>query len=136
MNLSANASGHTVEYIVSARGKLQLVVDGYAYYRNKLEGDRQSFYCIQYKTLRFVADSTIHRHLIGVDLKHLQCFVIFMINVFPFRCPAKARTYTKSDQVDIIDARHNHPLYVPRRKHGEGLKLKQAILEKNKNVRK
>lgn len=52
--LGSKVDGHVIEYIVSSRGKLQLLVDGYVFYRNKAEGDKQSFYCIQYKQLRFV----------------------------------------------------------------------------------
>lgn len=53
-SILAKVDGHTIEYIVSSRGKIQLLVDGYTYYRNKAEGDKQSFYCIQYKHFRFV----------------------------------------------------------------------------------
>lgn len=74
ISFSAKVDGHTIEYIVSSRGKLQLCVDGYAYYRNKAERNMQSFYCIQYKHFRFVSNlrkianppkiSSTHHHII------------------------------------------------------------------------
>lgn len=47
-----SAEGHTIEYIVSARGKIQLVIDSYAFFRNKSEVNRETYYCNQYKTLK------------------------------------------------------------------------------------
>lgn len=52
--------GHLVELIVSSKGKLQLLIDGYKYYRNSIDLNKQSFRCAYYKSaLRYFLDRLI-----------------------------------------------------------------------------
>lgn len=47
--------GRSVELIISSRGKLQLLVDGFKFFRNSIELNKQSFRCVYYKsTLKWV----------------------------------------------------------------------------------
>lgn len=46
--------GHSVEYIVSARGKIQLLIDSYPYYRYLVEKDKITYKCVQNRVLGFV----------------------------------------------------------------------------------
>lgn len=43
---------HTIEYIVSVRGKMQLMIDGHRYFRNKADHEKESFYCCKKKNFR------------------------------------------------------------------------------------
>lgn len=53
-----------------------------------------------------------------------------------FRCPARARTYTKEKRVEVVESSHNHPPNIPRRQHGEAQKLRQACIEKKKKAKR
>lgn len=49
--LLVTIEGRKVEVIISSRGKLQLLVDGFKYYRNTIELNKQSFRCVYYKSM-------------------------------------------------------------------------------------
>lgn len=53
-SVTALVDGHTVHYIMSSKGKLQLLIDGHPYFRNKVQGNRQTFVCNQYSTKKLV----------------------------------------------------------------------------------
>lgn len=46
--------GHSIEYIISVRGKVQLVVDGYPFYRYTVEKNKTTYNCVQNRILGFV----------------------------------------------------------------------------------
>lgn len=49
--------GRVVELVISSRGKLQLLIDGFKYFRNTVELTKQSFRCVYYKSnLKWVAE--------------------------------------------------------------------------------
>lgn len=113
----ATVDGHTIEYIISSRGKIQLLVDGYTYYLNKAEKDKRSFYCIQYKVLRFVVFSSI-KYPEKIDWIFDGIYWCVYYCIWFNRCPAKVRVY-KNNRFVIVCVEHNHPLHVPRRKWGQ-----------------
>lgn len=49
------------------------------------------------------------------------------MNCLHFRCPARVRTYTKSNKIDIINIEHNHPLQLPRKQTGKGRKNRKSV---------
>lgn len=42
-----NIDGHTIEYIVNQKGNLQLVIDGYQFYRSKSSTKKMYYTCVQ-----------------------------------------------------------------------------------------
>lgn len=94
-----DVDGHKIEYIISSRGKIQLLVDGHIFTRNKAEGHKQSFYCIQYKQLRFVFSL--------IKYKVYENFNDLLVSYIWFdRCQARIRTY-KNDRTEIISLGKN-----------------------------
>lgn len=61
-------------------------------------------------------------------------FLSLQIIRLPSRCPARVRTYTKGNKVDIINVEHNHPLHVSRRQTGEGSKYRKKTRSNVKNT--
>ncbi|XP_055595679.1 modifier of mdg4-like isoform X27 [Uranotaenia lowii] len=83
---AAQVDKHEVQYIMSARGGMQLSIDGYRFTRERIKENAINYRCVHYK---------------------------------PLGCKARAKTGkdTKS-VVQVIDAQHNHPMQMDRRKNG------------------
>ncbi|XP_058170974.1 modifier of mdg4-like isoform X15 [Anopheles ziemanni] len=76
---------HKIEYIVTARGGLQLSIDNFRYARDRIKGGTASYRCVHYK---------------------------------PLGCRARAKTDNVSGKLNVINASHNHPVHMDRRKRG------------------
>ncbi|XP_035777051.1 modifier of mdg4-like isoform X31 [Anopheles albimanus] len=50
-NEQASQDKYRIEYFVTARGGLQLIIDGYRYSRDRILGDCTTYRCVQYKPL-------------------------------------------------------------------------------------
>lgn len=118
--------GHTIEYIVSIRGKLQLLIDGYPYYRYAIEKNKTTYNCVQNRILGFVW-SFFFLHLIeNYDEKEWNdcCYECNFYSLFiQYRCQAKARVIGKNDRVEFVNVSHNHPAILPRRASGEAKRM-------------
>ncbi|XP_065073327.1 uncharacterized protein LOC135697501 [Ochlerotatus camptorhynchus] len=90
VSTSSTGGAHEVQYIVSARGGLQLCVDGYRYTRDRIKDNGITYRCVHYK---------------------------------PLGCKARAKTDKDKSKLRVIDAEHNHPRNMDRRKSGALRKL-------------
>lgn len=65
--------GHKIEFIISVRGKLQIVIDDFPFCRNEKHKEKTYYICCQSKILGFVA------------LNLLPVFLLFLlVNNFKF----------------------------------------------------
>lgn len=114
--------GHTIEYIISVRGKIQLVIDGYPFYRHSINMNKTTYNCVQNRILGFV----FYRD----SCDYLFKFEILLI--FIFRCEARARVVGNNENIELVDISHNHPAILPRRGMGEAMWLKKSIKMKKR----
>nr|XP_029723707.1 modifier of mdg4-like isoform X18 [Aedes albopictus] len=106
----ADQAAQDISFVISARGKTQLNVNGYLYTRGKLHGDFQYWSCNQYRVLSCTARAST------------------------VRCKQGEKPTIK------LRGFHNHPIIVDRRRPGECARLKelyastrQMLPDKKKN---
>lgn len=107
--------GHTIEYIISVRGKIQLVIDGYPFYRYSIKKNKTTYNCVQNRILGFVFDGNF------CDFP----FEFESLLIFISRCDARARVIGNNEDIELVDVSHNHPAILPRRAMGEATRLKK-----------
>lgn len=120
--------GHIIEYVLNQKGNLTLMINGYTFHRSKITDKKTYYTCAHETTFRY----TIH------------CFnrnVWFMPNENTLfdnccRCRARARQINGTNEIEIVDAEHNHPSVVPRKLSGENRKLRKTKKKERKWIQK
>lgn len=86
--------GHKVEYMISSRGRIKLVVDNYPFCQNEVQKKKIYYICCQTKVLK---------------------------------CPARLKLVKLTNEVELQNLVHNHPVMLGRRPIGEVQRIKQQL---------
>lgn len=116
--------GHSIEYILSLRGKIQLMIDGYPFYRYSVERNKTTYNCVQNRILGFV-------HINWESIWNCRWIIRFLF----YRCSARARVIKQrsndtNEVFELVEVSHNHPQVMPRRGFGEAKRM--LALQKSK----
>lgn len=84
--------GHKVEFMISARGRIKLVVDDFPFCQNEVQKKKIYYICCQTKVLK---------------------------------CPARLKLVKLTNEVELQNLNHNHPVMLGRRPVGEVQRIKQ-----------
>lgn len=88
--------GHRIEFIISARGRIQLVIDDFPFCQNDKQEKKTYYICCQSKVLKFVQiGQFIEFWLIS------SWFISMSISFICNRCPARARLVHMTNRVEI-----------------------------------
>lgn len=111
-------NGHRVEFIISARGNLQLLIDDHTFCMSKTPLNLLIFPCAPLfnSVLQFTGQNEV--------LQKKTYYICCQTKVIG--CPARVRLVHVNNRVEIKNLNHNHPVVVGRRQIGEASKLKNA----------
>lgn len=87
--------GHKVEFTLSSRGRIKLVVDDFPFCQNEVQVKKIYYICCQTKVLK---------------------------------CPARLKLVRLTNEVELQNLNHNHPVMLGRRPIGEVQRIKQQLL--------
>lgn len=133
--------GHKIEFTLSARGILQLIIDDFPFCRKEKLQKKTYYACVQYKVLGFVTFDVFWNECVWFHFKYFP----FSLNInvqypqnsmFCNRCLARARLVNANNKVEIHNLNHNHPMILDRRGLGEAKRLRQALKNKRREALK
>lgn len=91
--------GHKVEFMISSRGRIKLIVDDYPFCQNEVQKKKIYYICCQTKVLK---------------------------------CPARLKLVKLTNEVELQNLSHNHPIMLGRRPIGEVQRIKQQLSQQMK----
>lgn len=91
--------GHKVEFMISARGRIKLVVDDFPFCQNEVQKKKIYYICCQTKVLK---------------------------------CSARLKLVKLTNEVELQNLQHNHPIMLGRRPIGEAQRIKQRLSQQVK----
>lgn len=92
--------GHKVEFALSSRKRIKLVVDDFPFCQNEVQAKKIYYICCQTKVLK---------------------------------CPARLKLVRLTNEVELQNLNHNHPVMLGRRPFGEAQRIKQQLSQQTKN---
>lgn len=92
--------GHKVEFMMSSRGRIKLVVDDFPFCQNEVQKKKIYYICCQTKVLK---------------------------------CPARLKLVKLTNDVELQNLNHNHPVMLGRRPIGEVKRIKEQLHQQIKS---